>query len=89
MSKMRFTLRLGFFGLHRRPISDYFLIILLTYDIKNHYLSLVIFLDILRAIITFSKCHSVLFRGGAIATSLIKFRVLTSLLTSRVSCVRP
>ena len=44
--------------------------------------------DILPRTTTFSERHCV-FRGGAKVTSLLKFRVLTSLLTSRVSCLRP
>ena len=74
------TRGLGFLGLHPRPMFDYFF----SYGIKNYYLSFVIsfIFDILRRI-TANVIRCV--RSGAKMTSLLKFRVLTSLLTSRVS----
>ena len=66
---------------HRR-----YLIIFLTYDIKDYEISFVI--SFIYNILHHIAALDVL-RGGAKATLFLKFRVLTSLLTSRVSCPSP
>ena len=45
--------------------------------------------DVLRRITTFYERHSVFFPGNFKVTSLLKFRILMSLLTSRVICLSP
>ena len=71
-------------------IGDQCLIILLANDIKRYYLSFDIsfIFDILCRIMTFSERRSMFFVVPHV-TSLIKFRVRTPLLTSRVSCLSP
>ena len=54
----------------------------LIYDIKNYLLSFIIsyIFDILHRITTFSERHNYgAFPGGRLVTSLLEFRVLTSL----------
>ena len=72
-------------------IGDRYLIIFFIYDLKNCYLlaaSSFIF-DISRRITTFFRASFGVYLGGAKVTSLLKFRVLTSCLTSLVNCLSP
>ena len=66
------------------------LIIFLTYDVKDYKISFIIsfIYDILRRKTAFYECDSVFFVVAHV-TSLLKFRILTSLLKSCVSCLSP
>ena len=85
------TRGLGFLGLHRRPMFDYCLIIFLSYDIKNCYLlsviSVIVFFTFFVAYQPFTNVIRC-FRSGENVTSFLKI-VLTSFLTSLVSCLSP
>ena len=78
---------LGFLSLHRRSVFDY-LFLPMAFKIVIYLSSLFYF--------WYSMSHNDLlrtsfgvFRGAAKVTSLLKFRVLMSLLTSRVRCFSP
>ena len=73
------TRGLGFLGLHRRPMFDFFSV---PMTFIRHFLHCTTHKDLFRT--SFG-----VFRGGAKMTSLLKFKVLTSLLTSCVSCPSP
>ena len=83
--------RVGISRLHRRPIFDYFfssmtLKIIKYFSILTSFFNFIF--DIVRRISTLYDCHS-LFFVLAHVTSHLKFRILTSFCTSRVSCVIP